>query len=82
MDGLRDIQRTSNKITDVRGMGLLVGVDTAFDIKTVLSKLQKNGLMATQAGDATLRLTPPLILTAKQAQDAVAIIDKTLKEEG
>ena len=82
MDGLRDIQRTSNKITDVRGMGLLVGVDTAFDIKAVLSKLQKNGLMATQAGDATLRLTPPLILTAKQAQDAVAIIDKTLKEEG
>ncbi len=79
-DGLAKIQRESNKITDIRGKGLMIGVDTCFDIKDVIRGLQKNGLMTTQAGKATLRLTPPLILTEAQAQEAVDIIEKTLKE--
>lgn len=79
-DGLAKIQRESNKITDIRGKGLMIGVDTSFDIKDLLKSLQKNGLMATQAGKATLRLTPPLILTEEQAEEALAIIEKTLKE--
>jgi len=78
--GLKALQRSSNKITDVRGMGLLIGVDTVFDIKALLSGLQKNGMMATQAGNATLRLTPPLILTEDQAHEALGIIEKTLQE--
>ncbi len=78
--GLKDIQRRSNKITDVRGIGLLIGVDTTINIKTLLSALQKNGLMATQAGDATLRLVPPLIINEEQVQQALAIIEKTLNE--
>lgn len=78
-DGLAKIQRDSNKITDIRGKGLMIGVDTSFDIKDVLRNLQANGLMATQAGSSTLRLTPPLILTEEQAQDALDIIEKTLK---
>lgn len=81
MAGLKDLQRDSNRITDIRGMGLLVGVDTDVEIKTLLKGLQKNGLMATQAGDAALRLTPPLIATETEAQLAVDIIGKTLKEQ-
>ncbi len=79
-DGLAKIQRESNKITDIRGKGLMIGVDTAFEIKDVLRNLQSNGLMATQAGKSTLRLTPPLILQKEHAEEAIGIIDKTLKE--
>ncbi len=79
-DGLAKIQRESNKITDIRGKGLMIGVDTSFDIKDVLRGLQKNGMMATQAGKATLRLTPPLILSEDQAHEALSLIEKTLKE--
>ncbi len=79
-DGLGKIQRESNKITEVKGKGLMIGVDTVFDIKKLLGGLQANGLMATQAGKSTLRLTPPLILQEEQAHEALAIIDKTLKE--
>ncbi len=78
-DGLAKIQRESNKITEIRGKGLMIGVDTAFEIKDVLRNLQANGLMATQAGKSTLRLTPPLILNEEQAEEALQIIDKTLK---
>ncbi len=80
-DGLAQIQRDSNKITDIRSMGLMVGVDTSIEIKQLLGALQKNGLMATQAGKATLRLTPPLIITEKHADEALEIIGKTLQEE-
>ncbi len=79
-DGLEEIKRKSNKITDIRGKGLMIGVDTTIEIKTLLRALQNNGLMATQAGKATLRLTPPLILTEKQAHEGLALIEKTLTE--
>jgi acetylornithine/N-succinyldiaminopimelate aminotransferase len=82
MDGLEDIKRGSNKITDIRGIGLMVGVDTVFDIKDTLNGLQKNGLMATQAGAKTLRLTPPLIINEDEIREALAIIEKTLSELG
>ncbi|MCB9982369.1 MAG: acetylornithine/succinylornithine family transaminase [Rhodospirillales bacterium] len=78
--GLNDIRRSSNKITDIRGKGLMLGVDTVFDIKKLLGALQSNGLMATQAGKATLRLTPPLILSEGEAKEALAVIEKTLSE--
>ena len=79
-EGLSKIQRESNKITDIRGAGLMIGIDSVFEIKDVLRNLQNNGLMATQAGKATLRLTPPLIINEAQAQEAIAIINKTFKE--
>ncbi len=79
-EGLTKIQRESNKITEIKGKGLMIGVDTVFDIKALLGGLQKNGLMATQAGKATLRLTPPLIMTENEAREALDIIEKTLKE--
>jgi acetylornithine/N-succinyldiaminopimelate aminotransferase len=82
MDGLEDIKRGSNKITDIRGIGLMVGVDTVFDIKDTLNGLQKNGLMATQAGAKTLRLPPPLIINEDEIREALAIIEKTLSELG
>ena len=79
VDGLKDLQRSSNKITDVRGMGLMIGVDTTIDIKVLLSALQDHGMMATQAGDQTLRITPPLIMTEAEAKETLAIIEETLQ---
>ena len=80
IEGLEKIKESSGKITDIRGKGLMIGVDTVFDIKNVLDGLQKNGLMATQAGKATLRLTPPLIIDEEQVKEALQIIEKTLGE--
>lgn len=80
VDGLKEIQRASNKITGIHGKGMMIGVDTTVDIKNLMSALQKNGLLTTKAGKATLRLTPPLILEEEQARDALDIIGKTLQE--
>ena len=77
---LQEVQRRTNQISSIRGLGLLLGVDVTVDIKKLLRGLQGNGLLATQAGDATLRLTPPLIVSDKEVDESVAILEKTLKE--
>lgn len=82
VEGLKKLQRESNKITDIRGMGLMVGIDTSIEIGTLMTALQKNGLLTTQAGKATLRLTPPLIITEDEVTEAIEILDKTLQDEG
>lgn len=79
-EGLKKLQRDSNKVTDVRGLGLMLGLDTTIDIKKLMKSVQANGLLATQAGDTVLRLTPPLIVQEAQIDEALKIIGKTLKE--
>ncbi|HYD18638.1 MAG TPA: acetylornithine/succinylornithine family transaminase [Patescibacteria group bacterium] len=79
MERLSAVQRTTNKISAVRGLGLMVGVDATVDIKKLLRGLQQNGLLATQAGEATLRLTPPLIVTTAEIDEATGILEKTLR---
>jgi len=80
IEGLKKLQRDSNKISDIRGAGLLVGIDTTIDIKKMIRGVQDNGLMTTQAGDATLRMTPPLIATTAHMDECIAILAKTLKD--
>jgi acetylornithine/succinyldiaminopimelate/putrescine aminotransferase len=77
---LEELKRRTNKIGAIRGLGLMIGVDTTVDIKKLPRALQGNGLLATQAGENTLRLTPPLIVSEAQVDEAVAILEKTLKE--
>ena len=79
-DGLQEIKRASNKIVEIRGRGLMIGVDTVFDIKKLLGALQANGMMATAAGKGTLRITPPLIMSEEEAREALEIISTTLSE--
>lgn len=83
MEKLETLKSESNEgtITDIRGKGLMIGIDTKFKCADLLNKLLHNGLMATQAGANTLRLTPPLTLTKSEIDEAVEIIAQTLRDE-
>ena len=78
--GLEEIAAKSNKINEVRGLGLMLGADMAVPIKNVLTGLRENRLLATQAGASTLRLTPPLIVTKEECDIALETIEKTLRD--
>ncbi len=80
MNGLQKIQRESNKVTALNGKGLMVGMDTTIPYGDLIKALQKNGLMTTNAGKNMVRFTPALIITEAQIDEALAIIEKTLKE--
>jgi len=79
LEGLHN--ETGNAITTIKGEGLMIGIDTKYQIKDILSELMHLGLLATQAGKNTLRLTPPLTISNDEIDEAVEKIGAVLKNE-
>lgn len=80
-DGLEDIARESNMISNVRGLGLMLAADyNGGPVKDFVKKLLKNGLVALSCGENSLRIVPPLILTEKQAKEGLSILKQTLSQ--
>ncbi|MBI2109372.1 MAG: aspartate aminotransferase family protein [Parcubacteria group bacterium] len=67
-------------ITDIRGKGLFIGVDTIYDGKKLSAALLEEGLWAKETGEdgKTLRLSPPLIIPEGELDRAVSIFEKAL----
>ncbi len=92
MDGLRDLMDRHALIGDVRGHGLMIGVElvTDRDTKTratverdrVVDEAFARGLLILGAGRNTLRLSPPLVLTREQATTAIGILDEAIGAVG
>ncbi len=59
-------------IRDVRGRGLMIGVELKTKVTPVLRKLQEGGVLALPAGGLIIRFLPPLILTKDEADRAVS----------
>ena len=80
-DGLEDIARSSNLISNVRGLGMMIAADyNGGPVKDFVKKCLKNGLIVLSCGENSLRIVPPLILTAKQAKEGLGILKKTLAQ--
>jgi 4-aminobutyrate aminotransferase len=88
LQGLRGLWGKHALIGDVRGKGLMVGIELVRDRLTkqrasaerdrLVEECFKRGLLVLGAGRNTLRLSPPLVLTKEQADTAVRIIDESL----
>ena len=62
-------------VTEVRGKGLLIGVELAEPkAKSVVLALIESGMLATEASPNVVRLSPPLIVTTPHAQTAVEML--------
>jgi len=80
LHGLMD--RHADKIVEVRGKGLLVGIKLkdGFDPKKLAGLARNRNLLVGAAGDNVSRMAPPLIITKDDASEAVAILDEALGE--
>lgn len=67
-------------IIDVRGLGLMIGLE--FDTRTQrerkIVELFKNGLLTLGAGQKSLRIIPPLVITKGQIEEGLDILNKVL----
>jgi len=68
-------------VVEVRGEGLLVGVELKTAVAPILAAARQRGLLVINAGDNTLRIAPPLIVTRDHIDAAVAILGECLVEE-
>ena len=79
---LNDIEHKDTKIREVRGLGLMIGVEFhKKDIRNkIIKKLFKNKLLVLPSGEKTIRILPPLIITDAEISKGMAIFEKVLKE--
>jgi len=87
---LSEFPRRFPNVGDVRGMGLMIGIELVKDQATkerapelrdrVVQMCFERGLLVLGAGPNTIRLSPPLVLTREQADCAVDIIVECLRD--
>ncbi|PGV52203.1 acetylornithine transaminase [Bacillus sp. AFS037270] len=68
-------------IKDIRGMGLMVGIECKLSAAPLLSELRKMGLIALPAGEKVIRLLPPLTVSKEELKYGVYIIKEILEKE-
>ena len=90
MERLRTWPARLPNVGDVRGLGLMIGVELVRDQKTkekapglrdaVVDRAFEHGLLVLGAGENTIRLCPPLVITRDQCDFALDTLEECLKE--
>lgn len=75
------LQEKYKIIKDVRGLGLMLGVELRYDVLNVILKALGKGLLVLDAGRTVVRLLPPLVIEKKQIDKAITVLDTVLGEE-
>ncbi len=78
MSKLREIK--NDKILEIRGKGLLIGVEFSVEASGYVKELIKNGVLAKETHERTIRFAPPIIITYEQLDKAIAIIKKVFEK--
>lgn len=74
--GLAEMQERYEFIRELRGLGLMIGLQMDVSVKTVMTEARKKGLLVLTAGEDVLRLMPPLTLAPTEADTALQILDE------
>ncbi len=78
---LSEIKSELRIIREVRGLGLMIGVESRFDIYNVLMKALDRGVILLYSGKNIIRLLPPLVIEKQQLEKAAIVIGELLEEE-
>jgi acetylornithine/LysW-gamma-L-lysine aminotransferase len=68
-------------IRDVRGMGMMLAMESRFDVRDILLDGIKKGLLMLYSGRTIIRLLPPLVMKKDQVSRAIDIMDEILSVE-
>ena len=87
---LRQLQQRFECVGDVRGKGLMIGMELVSDrssrkpakqlCEKVLTRAYHNGLLLLSCGQSTVRFIPPLMVTRAHVDEAMAMIEPALRE--
>jgi acetylornithine/LysW-gamma-L-lysine aminotransferase len=78
---LETLQAKHAIIKEVRGLGLMLGMELRFDVYSIVQKCAKNGVLILDAGRNVLRFLPPIPITKEQIDKTIAVLDAVLEEE-
>jgi acetylornithine/LysW-gamma-L-lysine aminotransferase len=81
MEGLKALQDKYKIIREVRGMGLMIGMEFRFDVLNLILKALERNVLVLDAGRNVLRFLPPLVITESQIDRVISVLDDVIGEE-
>lgn len=78
---LEELKTKHAIIKEVRGLGLMLGVELRFDVYNVMMKCADRGILVLDAGRNVLRFLPPIVITTEQIDKVITVLDAVLGEE-
>jgi acetylornithine/LysW-gamma-L-lysine aminotransferase len=66
------------QIRDIRGLGLMLGLELRSKVTPILKTMMTRGVWALPAGLNVLRLLPPLVIEQPDLEQVVAVLDEVL----
>ena len=73
-------EKYPNTIKDIRGRGLLIGIQLYNDQAEFINKLMENKLLTIRAAENVIRILPPLNVTKREIDIALKIISKVCNQ--
>ena len=80
-DGLNILKSKHSIIREIRGKGLMIGIELKFEVKDILLEGIKKGVLLLYSGRNILRLLPPLVITDDDVTKSLDILDELLTNE-
>lgn len=79
-EGVEKKKRKFSVINDVRGMGLMIGIELNTSGEVFVNMARERGLLINCTSENVLRLSPPLIVTKKEVDFALRVLDDIFSE--
>ncbi|OGS45766.1 MAG: acetylornithine aminotransferase [Elusimicrobia bacterium RIFOXYD2_FULL_34_15] len=79
IEKLKELQKSYSIIKEVRGQGLIIGIELNTDGKEIVKKCLQKGLIINCTQDKVLRFLPPLIISKKDVDEVISVLKDALK---
>ena len=80
-EGLEKLKEKHTMIREIRGKGLMIGIEMKFEIKDILMGLIKEGILMLYSGRNILRILPPLVISEDDITKVLHVLDSILTKE-
>ena len=80
-EGLEKLKEKHPIIREIRGKGLMIGVEIKFEVRDILMNLIKEGVLMLYPGRNILRILPPLVISEEDITKVLQSLDSVLSEE-
>lgn len=70
----------NSHVKEIRGVGLMYGVELDFLAKPVILDMLENGVISNATADTVIRIVPPLVITKKEIGKLVRVMQKSIEK--
>ncbi len=78
---LEELQAKYRIVKEVRGLGLMLGMELRYDVHNIILKTLDKGILILDAGRNVLRFLPPLVIEKEQIDKTISVLDEVIGEE-